>query len=42
MEKDKKAIALKYKINEDNAPKVVAKGRGFVAEKIEQLIQKNK
>ncbi len=37
-EKDeKKAVALKYKINEDNAPKVVAKGRGHIAEKIEQI-----
>ena len=37
MEEDKKAVALKYKINEDNAPKVVAKGRGFLAEKIEEI-----
>ena len=37
MEKNKKAVALKYKINEDNAPKVVAKGRGFLAEKIEEI-----
>ncbi len=37
MEEDKKAVALRYKINEDNAPKVVAKGRGFLAEKIEEI-----
>jgi len=37
MEEDKKAVALKYKMNEDNAPKVVAKGRGFLAEKIEEI-----
>ncbi len=37
MEEDKKAVALRYKMNEDNAPKVVAKGRGFLAEKIEEI-----
>ncbi len=39
MEEDKKAVALRYKINEDNAPKVVAKGRGFLAEKIEEIAE---
>jgi len=29
-----KAVALKYKAYEDNAPKVVAKGKGTLAEKI--------
>jgi flagellar biosynthesis protein len=29
-----KAVALKYKAYEDNAPKVVAKGKGEVAKKI--------
>jgi len=33
-EKRKKAIALKYKLNEDSAPKIVAKGSGIVADKI--------
>ncbi len=37
MEEDRKAIALKYKLSEDSAPKVVAKGRGFLAEKIERI-----
>ncbi len=37
MDEDKKAVALKYKINEDNAPKVVAKGRGYIAESIERI-----
>ena len=37
MEEDKKAVALRYKMNEDNAPKVVAKGRGVLAEKIEEI-----
>jgi len=29
-----KAVALKYKAYEDNAPKVIAKGKGEVAQKI--------
>ena len=29
-----KAVALKYKAYEDNAPKVVAKGKGEIAQKI--------
>ena len=33
-EKRKKAIALKYKLNEDTAPKIVAKGSGIIADKI--------
>ncbi len=37
MEEDKKAVALRYKMSEDNAPKVVAKGRGFLAERIEEI-----
>jgi flagellar biosynthesis protein len=30
----KKAIAMKYKVYEDNAPKVIAKGSGEIARKI--------
>ncbi len=41
MEEDKKVVALKYKISEDSAPKVVAKGRGFLADKIEQLAKEH-
>ena len=29
-----KAVALKYKVYEDNAPKVIAKGKGEIAKKI--------
>jgi flagellar biosynthesis protein len=29
-----KAVAMKYKVYEDNAPKVIAKGSGEVAKKI--------
>jgi len=31
-----KAVALKYKAYEDNAPKVIAKGKGEIAQKIIQ------
>ncbi len=41
MDEDKKAVALKYKINEDNAPKVVAKGRGYLAENIERIAKEH-
>ncbi|RUM56449.1 MAG: flagellar biosynthesis protein FlhB [Nautilia sp.] len=30
----KKAVAMKYKAYEDNAPKVIAKGKGEIAKKI--------
>ena len=32
--KGRKAAALKYNVGEDSAPRVIAKGRGFVAERI--------
>ena len=38
---DKKAVALKYDIQKDVAPRVVAKGRGHVAEHILDTAQKN-
>ncbi len=39
--KDKKAVALKYNRSEDTAPKVVAKGRGYLAEKIEDVAKEH-
>jgi len=33
-DEQKRAVALKYRQNIDSAPKVVAKGRGEIAEKI--------
>ncbi len=33
----KKAVALKYETQKDNAPKVVAKGSGKIAEKIIEI-----
>lgn len=35
------ATALKYKGGEDNAPRLVAKGRGLVAEKIIQIAREH-
>lgn len=37
----KKAAALKYDINKDNAPKLVAKGKGETAKNIIKLAQEN-
>lgn len=38
---NKKAVALKYDLQQDNAPRVIAKGRGHVAEHILATAQKN-
>lgn len=35
------ANALKYKKEDDNAPKVIAKGMGFTAEKIKEIAKEN-
>jgi flagellar biosynthesis protein len=40
-EKSKKAVALKYKSGEDDAPRVTAKGTGKVAEKIIQMAREH-
>jgi flagellar biosynthesis protein len=37
----KKAVALKYKQGEDSAPKVIAKGSGWVAEKIIEIAREH-
>jgi len=41
MENKKEAIALRYNRNKDNAPKVVAKGKGVVAKNILELAKEN-
>jgi flagellar biosynthesis protein len=41
-EKVKKAVALKYTRGKDAAPKVAAKGRGAVADKILALARENR
>ena len=37
MEQDKKAVALRFDAEKDDAPRVVAKGSGYVAQKIEEI-----
>lgn len=41
MTDSKKAVALKYDAEKDTAPKVVAKGRGFIAQKIIELARQH-
>ena len=41
MDKQKKAVALKYNKGRDSAPKVVAKGKGYIAEKIIEAAREN-
>lgn len=41
IEEGKKAVALKYETQKDNAPKVVAKGRGYIADKIIQIAKQH-
>lgn len=36
-EKRERAVALKYDRKTDNAPKVIAKGEGFIAQKIKEI-----
>jgi flagellar biosynthesis protein len=38
---DKKAVALQYEIGQDRAPRITAKGRGYVAEKIIELAKQH-
>ncbi|HHG74184.1 MAG TPA: hypothetical protein ENK22_03995 [Persephonella sp.] len=38
---EKKAVALRYKRGEDKAPKVVAKGKGKIGERIIQIAKEN-
>ena len=41
MDKQKKAVALKYNKGKDSAPKIVAKGKGYIAEKIIEAAREN-
>lgn len=41
MEKLKEAAALRYEPGKDNAPYIVASGRGLIAERILQLAKEN-
>ncbi|NDC82538.1 hypothetical protein EB093_02600 [bacterium] len=40
--KDLKAIAIKYQVGKDKAPKIVATGKATVAEKILELAEENR
>lgn len=40
--KNKKAVALKYKENKDAVPRVIAKGKGEIAQKIIETGEKSK
>lgn len=40
-EKTKKAVALRYRPGQDRAPSVVAKGSGFLAEKIIEIAKEH-
>jgi len=42
MDYPKKAVALKYDKGKDNAPKLLAKGKGDIAEKILEIAKENK
>jgi flagellar biosynthesis protein len=41
IEEGKKAIALRYNTDTDKAPKVVAKGRGYIANKIIEIAKQH-
>jgi flagellar biosynthesis protein len=41
MDKSPKAVALKYNQKSDHAPRVIAKGRGEIAEKIIAVAKEN-
>jgi flagellar biosynthesis protein len=40
-DKQKKAVALKYRPGKDRAPKVAAKGKGLVADKIIEIAREH-
>ncbi|HHW20734.1 MAG TPA: EscU/YscU/HrcU family type III secretion system export apparatus switch protein [Thermodesulfovibrio thiophilus] len=40
-EESKKAVALRYEQKKDSAPKVVAKGRGWLADRIIELARQH-
>ena len=40
-EKDQRAVALKYEMEKDRAPRVVAKGKGLIAQKIIEVAEEH-
>lgn len=41
MKKKEKAVALRYDEDKENAPQVIAKGEGHIAQKIKLIAQEN-
>jgi flagellar biosynthesis protein len=39
---DKRAVALEYEMGKDRAPRVTAKGKGYIAEKIIEIAREHK
>ncbi len=37
----KKAVALRYDVKKENAPKIMAKGKGLIAERIIKIAEEN-
>ena len=42
MDYPKKAVALRYDKDKDNAPKLVAKGKDYIAERIIEIAKENR
>lgn len=40
-EKNKRAVALKYDANKNNAPVVIASGSGYIADKVVEIAEEN-
>lgn len=40
-DKDKKAVALKYEMEKDRAPRITAKGKGLIAQRIIEIAEEN-
>lgn len=40
-ENSKRAVALKYDINKNNAPVIIASGSGFIADKVVEIAEEN-
>lgn len=40
-ESSKRAVALKYDINKNNAPVVIASGSGYIADKVVEVAEEN-
>ncbi len=41
MKRKEKAVAIRYDEHKENAPRVIAKGEGYIAQKIKLIAQEN-